>query len=331
MSGSGARADGARTGAVGSGAAGSGARIDAGIDAAAFRGRTALVTGASDGIGLEIARGLALGGARVLLPVRNREKGERAAARIRESAPGARLELLDLDLARLDSVAALVSGLLRAGDPIDLAVLNAGAVMLREPRRTTPDGFELAFQTNFLGHFALALGALPLLRAGGARLVVQGSLATAGARLAWGDLRGERRPGGYRAYRTSKLALGLFGLEFARRGAAEGWGTTVQLCHPGIAPGSAIAPAVRAMLPAGLVSWATSRIGNPPRQAALTALAALASPVAPAASTPRMFAPAGPFGLAGPPRERDPFASLDRPGDARLLWELASRWARIPS
>ncbi|MBL5974448.1 MAG: SDR family NAD(P)-dependent oxidoreductase [Candidatus Leucobacter sulfamidivorax] len=290
-------------------------------------GRTALVTGGSDGIGLEIARWLALAGARVLLPVRNREKGERAAARIRESAPGARLELLDLDLARLDSVAALVSELRDAGEPIELAVLNAGIVQLGERRRSvTVDGFELAFQTNCLGHFALALGILPLLRACGARIAVQGSVAAAGARLRWGDLQGAQRYGAFRAYRSSKLALGLFGVELARRSAAEGWGLGVQLCHPGIAPGSAIAPALRALLPPELVRTATAYLGNPPRQAALTALAALAAP--PTAS-PRMFVPAGPFGLAGPPRERAPFAELERAGDARLLWELAARWAPI--
>ena len=86
-------------------------------DAASFRGRTALVTGSSDGIGFQIARALAAAGARVLMPVRNRRKGECAMARILSDAPAARLELLDLDLARLDSVAGLASMLGLRGEP----------------------------------------------------------------------------------------------------------------------------------------------------------------------------------------------------------------------
>ncbi|MGD9607559.1 MAG: SDR family NAD(P)-dependent oxidoreductase [Leucobacter sp.] len=307
-------------------------------NAASFRGRTALVTGSSDGIGFQIARALAAAGARVLMPVRNRRKGERAMARILSDAPAARLELLDLelldlDLARLDSVAALASMLVLRGEPIELLVLNAGVVQLAEQdRQLTRDGFELAFQTNFLGHFALTLGLLPLLRAGGARVAVQCSVAAAGARVRWGDLSGEARgasPGSrgyrpFRAYRTSKAALGLFGLELARRSAAAGWGVSVHLCHPGIAPGSAIAPKLRAMFPRSLVEWAVAHLGNPPHAAAQTALAALAA--APR-TEPRMFVPGGPLELAGTPRERAPFSSLDRPGDARMMWDLASRWA----
>lgn len=291
-----------------------------------FQQRTALVTGGSDGIGLEIARALTLEGARVLLPVRNREKGERAIAHIRRDAPNAAVELLDLDLARLDSVAALVNTLRVAAEPIDLLVLNAGIVRLGERERTiTPDGFELAFQTNFLGHFMLTTGVLPLLRAGEGRIAVQCSLAAAGARVNWGDLRGENRYRAFRAYRSSKTALGLFALELARRSALAGWGLSVHLCHPGIAPASAIAPAVRAMLPERLVQWITARLGNPPEQAARTALAALAASPAVA---PRMFAPAGLLEFSGPPRERDVFAALRRPGEGRLLWDRAELWTR---
>lgn len=284
-------------------------------------GRTALITGASDGIGFEIARALAAAGAELLLPVRNREKGERAAARILAEVPVAKIRLLDLDLARLDSVRAVVADLVESGAPIHFLVLNAGIVRLGEgTRAVTADGYELTFQTNFLGHFALTVGLLPLLTAGRARVAVQLSTAAAGARLDWGDLQGVRRYGSYRAYRASKLALGLFGLELARRSAAGEWGVTVQLCHPGIAPGSGIAPAVRALLPAGVINTVAGRLGNPPETAALTALAALA---APSARLPRMFVPDGVFGIAGQPRERDPFSSLGRPGDARMLWTVA--------
>lgn len=300
-----------------------------------FAGRTALVTGASDGIGLEIARALAAGGARVLLPVRNRAKGERVAAQIRHHHPAAKLDVCDLDLARLDTVAALTAQLRHAGEPIDMLVLNAGVVQLGvRDRTTTPDGFELTFQTNFLGHAALTLGLLPLLQARRARVVVQCSLAAAGGRVCWGDLRGERSYRPYRAYRSSKTALGLFGVELARRSAAAGWGVSVQLCHPGVAPGSAIAPSLRALLPQPLVRWGVRHLGNPPHEAARTALAALtapATPTAPASRAPRFFVPAGIGELGGHPKERTPYRSLLRAGDARMVWHLAERFGRVPT
>lgn len=278
--------------------------------------RRALVTGASGGIGLEIGRGLAMAGWEVLLAVRNRERGEAAATSIVQSAPDARVALLDIDLASLASVDRLVSKLLEAGGPIELLVLNAGIVNLgeREPR-CTDDGFELTFQSNYLGHAALTLGLLPLLRAGKARVVVQSSLAAARGRFRVEDQPAERRFHPFQAYRRSKIALGMFGLELARRSAAEEWGISVQFCHPGIAPGSGIAPSLRKRLPRWLERRA-GRLGNPPTVAAQTALAAADSE----ASVPRLFAPSGWFGLAGRPRERDPFSTFGDERQGRELW-----------
>jgi len=105
-------------------------------------GRRALVTGASDGIGFGIARRLAAAGAEVILPVRNRAKGEAALDGIRAQHPAARVSLRDLDLSSLESVAALGRQLLSQGDPVHLLVNNAG-VMTPPERQTTADGFEL--------------------------------------------------------------------------------------------------------------------------------------------------------------------------------------------
>ncbi|GAA1959826.1 SDR family oxidoreductase [Agromyces allii] len=203
-------------------------------------GRRALVTGASDGIGLGLARRLAAAGAEVLLPVRNAEKGSRAVAAIREHAPDARVELHDLDLASLASVAALAETLRADGRPIHLLVNNAG-VMTPPERQETADGFELQFGTNHLGHFALAIGLLPLLRAGGARVTSQVSIAANSGRINWDDLNWERSYDGMVAYSQSKIALGLFGLELDRRSRAEGWGISSNLSHPGIAPTNLLA------------------------------------------------------------------------------------------
>lgn len=278
----------------------------------------AIVTGASSGIGLEVARGLAIGGARLLLPVRDHERGESAISSIRESAPDADLALADLDLASADSVSALVAQLRERAEPIGLLILNAGVVMLGERiPQITADGFELTFQSNYLGHVELTLGILPLLRAGAARVVVQCSLAAARARLDGDKLRSADSFRAFRAYQQSKIALGMFGLELDRRSRASEWGITVQLCHPGITPGSKIAPAVRGMFPDAVVRLAAAHVGNTPERAAQTALRAAFSD----AASPRLYAPAGHFGIAGMPAEQDPFASLTDEAKASELWQ----------
>lgn len=203
-------------------------------------GRRAVVTGGSDGIGLVIARRLAGAGAEVVLPVRNPAKGEAAVRAIRERHPGARVLVHDLDLSSLASVEALASTLVADGAPIHLLVNNAG-VMTPPERRTTADGFELQLGTNHLGHVALTVRLLPLLSEGSARVTSQVSVAARRGSVTWGDLDPARSYDGMRAYRESKIALGLFGLELDRRSAAEGWGIRSNLSHPGVAPTSLLA------------------------------------------------------------------------------------------
>ncbi|MET4157695.1 SDR family NAD(P)-dependent oxidoreductase [Agromyces sp. PvR057] len=285
-------------------------------------GARALVTGASDGIGVEIARALAGAGAEVLMPVRDAGKGARVGARIRGSDPDARLVVADLDLARLDSVHALVANLLADGRPIDRVVLNAGVVLLGDrERHMTADGYEMHFQTNFLGHAVLLLGILPLLLAAPEpRVVVQVSLAAASARL---DLDDEFVTGRYtplRAYGSSKLALGLFGLELGRRHGADG--LRVALCHPGIVPDTAIAADLRAKAPP-LLGRLSRRLGSTPAQAAESALAAVTTDVAPG----RFIAPSGLFQLSGPPGQAKLPSRLEDPRAAARVWTLARRIA----
>lgn len=289
-----------------------------------LHGRTALVTGASDGVGREIATALAGAGCEVLMPVRNRGKGELAATRIRGTVPDAELSLLDLDLARLESVYGLVDVLRQEGAPIDLLVLNAGIVMLGDPgRQVTDDGWELHFQTNYLGHAALTLGILLLLLllvAGGARVVVQCSLAARYASLDLHDLQLERRYSPLRAYGASKVALGLFGTELARHTVARQWGLTVQLCHPGIAPGTAIAPGIRNDREGGPLAWLAHRVGNTPRQAAQPALLAATTDAPP----PAMFGPGGFGQLAGPAVQHKLYPSIADWHRGARLWD----WTR---
>lgn len=175
-------------------------------------GRLAVVTGASDGVGLGLATRLAAAGAEVVMPVRNPRKREAAIAKIRRRHTGAQLSLRDLDLCSLESVAGLADELIAEGRPVHILVNNAG-VMTPPERQTTKDGFELRFGTNHLGHFALVARLLRLLRAGRARVVSQISIATHQHGINWDDLQRERNYRGNRAYSQSKNAFCLFGLE----------------------------------------------------------------------------------------------------------------------
>ncbi|MFI2489111.1 SDR family oxidoreductase [Promicromonospora kroppenstedtii] len=205
-------------------------------------GRRALVTGASDGIGLALAERLARAGAELVLPVRNPAKGEAAVARLRAAVPDAVVGTRPLDLAALDSVAALAADLLADGRPIDLLVANAG-VMTPPTRHTTADGFELQLGTNHLGHMALVGRLLPLLRAsgsgtsdgrpGGARVTTMSSAAARFGAIDWADLNSERAYSPVRAYNFSKLAQLMFALELDRRSRAHGWGIVSNAAHPG--------------------------------------------------------------------------------------------------
>lgn len=153
-------------------------------------GKRALVTGASDGMGLGMASRLAAAGAEVILPVRNPRKGEAAVAKIREQVPGAKLTLETLDLSSLASAAALGEKLRAEGKEIHIVINNAG-VMTPPDRQVTADGFELQLGTNHLGHFALNAHLLPLLKAGKARVTSQSSIAARSGRINWDDLNSE--------------------------------------------------------------------------------------------------------------------------------------------
>lgn len=196
-------------------------------------GTRALVTGASDGIGLGLAERLARAGAELVLPVRNPAKGEAAVARLRAAVPDAVVTTRPGDLASLESVAALADGLLAQGRPIDLLVANAG-VMTPPVRATTADGFELQLGTNHLGHMALVGRLLPLLtQGGGARVTTMTSAAARFGRIDWSDLNSERDYSPVRAYNLSKLAQLMFALELDRRSRAHGWGIVSNAAHPG--------------------------------------------------------------------------------------------------
>ena len=198
----------------------------AGID---LSGKRVLVTGVSAGLGIETARALAAHGAQVVGTARDLAKAERVTAGIRAQGEGGGLELLELDLASLESVRACADALVAAGRPFDAVIANAG--VMRTPFGHTADGFETQFGTNHLGHFVLVNRIASLIAPGG-RLV---NVASSGHRYSDVDLEDpdfERSPyDPMIAYGRSKTANILFAVEFDRRHRARGVRATA--LHPG--------------------------------------------------------------------------------------------------
>ncbi len=194
-------------------------------------GRTAVVTGANTGLGLETAKALAAKGAHVVLAVRNLDKGRSAVDQITAAVPGAEVELQELDLGSLESVRAAADNLRTKYDRIDLLINNAG--VMYPPKETTKDGFELQFGTNHLGHFAFTGLLLDrLLPVPGSRVVTVSSIGhRIKAAIHFDDLQWERSYSRVGAYGQSKLANLLFTYELQRR--LTGERTTALAAHPG--------------------------------------------------------------------------------------------------
>jgi NAD(P)-dependent dehydrogenase (short-subunit alcohol dehydrogenase family) len=186
-------------------------------------GKTVIITGANSGIGRGAARALAAKQARVVLAVRDTDKGETVAA----TMPG-NTEVRRLDLASLASVREFAAGW--QGD-IDLLINNAGVMI--PPLSRTAEGFELQFGTNHLGHFALTN---LLLEHVTDRVVTVSSTGHRFGKIDFDDLNWERKPyRAWRAYGQSKLANLLFTSELQRRLIDAGSEVLATAAHPGYA------------------------------------------------------------------------------------------------
>ncbi|MET8044756.1 SDR family NAD(P)-dependent oxidoreductase [Micromonospora sp. NPDC005215] len=182
-------------------------------------GRRAIVTGGSSGIGVETARALASAGAEVTLAVRNPDAGQQAADDITATTGNDRVMVAPLDLVDQGSVADFVANW---DGPLHILVNNAG--IMAAPLSRTPQGWEMQFATNHLGHFALATGLRPALAAdGGARIVSVSSAAHLRSPVVFEDIQYDRREyEPWQAYGQSKTANVLFAVEASRRWADDG-------------------------------------------------------------------------------------------------------------
>src|SRR4051812_15647608 len=283
--------------------------------------RTAVVTGANGGLGLETSRALAAAGAHVVMAARNQEKAAEAVEDIRRGLPEASLEVVELDLGSLASVREAAGRILAARETVDILVNNAGVMGI--PERRTVDGFEMQFGVDHLGHWALTALLMPaLLRADAARIVTVTSTAHHMGRAVDPDnphLEGRYRP--WRAYGQAKLANFHFGLGLQQRLEAAGAPAASLIAHPGLS--NTELQAVSVQETAGGPSQRffevlAQRIGVAPRDGARSQLRAATDP---RAASGEFYGPA--FFNNGPPVRKPIMRRLGMARAISRLWQVS--------
>ena len=279
------------------------------------RDKVCIVTGATSGIGEEIALGLARQGARVTAVGRHRERGEAAIARIRRESGAFDVELCLADLSSQEEIRGLAARLLDRRGEIHVLVNNAGVVNLR--REATRDGLEATFAVNHLAYFQLTMLLLERLRASApARIVnVASDAHKFGGGLDFSDLQNERRYRSMKVYGQSKAANILFTRELGRR--LEGTGVTVTCMHPG-AVATRLGQQNGAF--AKLLTRALSIFFRTPAQGADTAVWLATAPEL-AGVTGRYF-----YGR----REHTPAAYARDDASAKRLFEVSAKLVGLP-
>jgi NAD(P)-dependent dehydrogenase (short-subunit alcohol dehydrogenase family) len=285
-------------------------------------GNTAVITGATGGLGFETALALAGAGATVVLTGRNDAKGRQANEKIHGQFPNAKISYETLDLASLASVADFAARFAAVHPSLDLLINNAG-VMALPKRQTTADGFEMQFGINYLGHYALTARLLPLLRRGHQpRVVNLSSLAHRSGAIDFDDLQGAKSYNPFKAYCQSKLAMLIFALELQRRSDAAGWGLMSNAAHPGFARTDLMAngPGTEGLM--GLFGKILQPFAS--HSAAAGALPTLFAATSPAAKRAGYYGPNGFYEMKGSP---SPAKILPRAKDATVnarLWDVSA-------
>lgn len=291
-------------------------------------GRVAVVTGANGGLGLETAAALAGAGAHVVMAAHSQEKARNASAEILGAHPDASLEIVELDLASLDSVRKAGEAISANHSSVDVLVNNAGVMAMPEGR--TSDGFETQLGINHLGHWVLTAELLPsLLAADGARVVSVTSTAHHLGRRIDPDnpnLEGNYEP--WRAYFQSKLANYHFALGLQREFARRRLSTQSLMAHPGL---SRTNLQVHTVEQGGGGRWGTvfeqraAKSGMDPAAGALPQIRAATDPNARGG---QMYAPR--FIQTGPPVRRPIMRRIGLDAAIANLWVVSEQMTRAP-
>lgn len=285
-------------------------------------GRIAVVTGANIGLGLETCRALAQKGATVVMACRSRSRGETARRQLLDEGLTG-LDLLEMDLGDLRSVDRAIDVLNDQYGHLDLLLNNAG--VMAPPRQLSPQGHELQFAVNHLGHMALTQGLQPLMAAQtDARIVTVTSGAQYFGTIRWDDLNWSQGYDRYGAYGQSKLANVMFALELHNRLQDDNSAVKSLAAHPGIARTN-LQPAA---LASGGNRWEALayRLMDPLFQSAeMGALPQLHAATAPSAQSGEHYGPSQFGGLRGSPGQcRIAPTALD-PSQRKRLWALSEQ------
>jgi NAD(P)-dependent dehydrogenase (short-subunit alcohol dehydrogenase family) len=286
-------------------------------------GRTALITGANSGLGLQTAKALAGAGATVLLGCRNLDRAAAAKEEVEAAAPGASVEVVEVDLGSLDSVEHAAAEVDARDEDLHLLINNAG--VMAPPRRKTADGFELQFWTNHLGHFALTGRLLgKLLAASSPRVVTVASMAHRAGRMDFDDLNWEKRYSRWPAYGRSKLSNLLFTSELARRAAAADSDLIAAAAHPGYASTN-LQTAGPGMGPIGVVVKPLAKVSNLflGQSDSMGALPTLYAATAPGVAGGEYFGPDGIGEQRGHPQRVGRSGRASDEADAGRLWDVS--------
>lgn len=198
-------------------------------------GKIFVVTGANSGLGLGTSKELLKKGAKVVMAIRNMEKGKAALQEIINEIPQADVELMKLDLSDIDSVKTFAKAYKEKYSKLDVLINNAG-VMMPVQRFETKQGFEGQFGTNHLGHFVLTRELFDLIeKTEKARIVTLSSLVAKmnKAKIYWEDMQFEKSYDKMASYAQSKLANMMFGIELNKKLNEKQSKVLSILAHPG--------------------------------------------------------------------------------------------------
>jgi len=195
-----------------------------------MKGKVCIVTGSNSGIGKETALALANMGARVVVVVRNWERGEKARQEIMNKTGNHATLRMICDISSMDSIREFAKQFKAQYNRLDVLINNAGAVFSR--RQTTIEGFERTIAVNYLGPFLLTCELLPLLKSSApSRVINVGSGMHRSGKMDFDDLQSEKTYNAMNAYANAKLMLTTHTYELARR--LDGTGVTVNVVEPG--------------------------------------------------------------------------------------------------